>query len=106
MPTHYAFKIPDRTERLLRDYQELRSRKPGEADPAAAPRRKPSPPSKSQEDRVRAVIAALDDQGRWLSTGKIRTQDAPDAPAGNVISTDLFLRNASVLTQYLAATRP
>ena len=82
MPTHYAFKTPDRTERLLREYQELRAREPGRADPPAATSRKPSPPSKALEDRVQAAIAALDDQGRWLSTGKIRTQDAPDSPAG------------------------
>ena len=106
MPTHYAFKTPDRTERLVREYQELRARGPGRADPPAATSRKPALPSKTLEDRVQAAIAALDDQGRWLSTGKIRTQDSPDSPAGKVISTDLFVRNAALLTQYLGATRP
>ena len=81
-------------------------RGPGRADPPAATSRKPALPSKALEDRVQAAIAALDDQGRWLSTGKIRTQDSPDSPAGKVISTDLFVRNAALLTQYLAATRP
>ncbi len=106
MPTHYAFKTSDRTERLAREYQDLRARGPGRAAPPVASNRKPEVPSKTLEDRVKAAIAALDDQGRWLSTGKIRTQDAPDSPSGNVISTDLFVRNAASLTQYLAATRP
>ncbi len=106
MPTHYAFKTSDRTARLVREYQELRARGPGRTDSPVATSRKPALPSKTLEDRVQAAIAALDDQGRWLSTGKIRTEDSPDSPAGKVISTDLFVRNASVLTQYLAATRP
>jgi PelA/Pel-15E family pectate lyase len=106
MPTHYAFKTPDRTERLVREYQELRARAPGRAEPPLAATRKPALSSKTLEDRVQAAIAALDDQGRWLSSGKIRTQDSPDSPAGKVISTDLFVRNAALLTQYLAATRP
>jgi hypothetical protein len=106
MPTHYAFKTPDRTERLVRQYEELRARGPGRAEPTTATTRKPAPPSPAQEERVKAVIAALDDQGRWLSTGRIRTQDAPEASAGKVISTDTFVRNAAVLTEYLGATRP
>ena len=52
------------------------------------------------------MIATLDDQGRWLSTGQIRTLDSPDSPAGKVISSDLFVSNPGVLTQYLGATRP
>jgi hypothetical protein len=106
MPTHYAFKTPDRTERLVREYQDLRARGPGRADATAATSRKPPASSPALEERVKAAIAALDDQGRWLSAGRVRTVDPADAPAGKVISTDLFVRNAAVLTQYLAATRP
>jgi hypothetical protein len=106
MPTHYAFKTPDRTERLVREYQELRARGPGRADQTTAPSRRPSLPSKTLEERAKNAIAALDDQGRWLITGKIRTQDPPAAPAGKVISTDLFVRNAAELIRYLEATRP
>jgi hypothetical protein len=106
MPTHYAFKTADRTERLVREYNELRARGPERAEPTTTTNRKPSAPSAGLEERVQAVIAALDDQGRWLTTGRVRTQDPPEAPAGKVISTDVFVRNAAVLSQYLAATRP
>ena len=106
MPTHYAFKIPDRTERLVRDYQELRARGPGRDDPTVATTRKPSLPGKTLEDRVKTAIAALDAQGRWLIPGTIRTQTSPDAPPGRVLSIDLFVRNAALIAQYLGATRP
>ena len=51
------------------------------------------------------MIAALDDRGRWLSEGKVQPQN-PDSRPGKVIRTDLFVRNARVLTRYLSATRP
>jgi PelA/Pel-15E family pectate lyase len=106
MPTHYAFKTPDRTERLVREYQELRTRGAARAASGAdAAARKPSPPSPAVEERVKAVIDALDDQGRWLSDARSRPTN-PDGPSGRVISTDVFVRNAGVLTRYLAATRP
>jgi hypothetical protein len=105
MPTHYAFKTPDRTERLVREYEKLRTRgSAGTSARAGAAETKPDRPSPGDEARVKSVIAALDDQGRWLSDGRIRTQ--PDAPDEKVISTDLFIRNLRVLSQYLAATRP
>jgi len=101
MPTHYAFKTPDRTERLVRAYEELRARGSNRAE---APARKPARPSTSLEERVKSAIATLDNQGRWLIDGRIRSQ--PDAPEEKVISTDLFVRNLGALSQYLAATRP
>jgi hypothetical protein len=101
MPTHYAFKTPDRTERLVREAEDLRTRGPHRAEPAS---KNPKPPSDAVVERVKAAIAGLDDQGRWLSDGRIRT--APDAPAGKVIDIGLCVRNIGTLTQYLAATRP
>jgi hypothetical protein len=105
MPTHYSFKTPDRTDRLVREYEELRKSEPGRAgrDEGASPR--PSRPGQVGEDQVRAVIADLDDQGRWLSPGSVRPRN-PASPSGKVISTDRFIRNAAVLSRYLNATRP
>jgi hypothetical protein len=101
MPTHYAFKTPDRTERLVRQYEELRARGPEGAEPSRAPRM-----ARPSEDRVKEVITALDEQGRWLSPGRIRTAEPPDAPAGKVLDLSVFVRNAATLTSFLAATRP
>jgi hypothetical protein len=105
MPTHYAFKTPDRTERLVREYEQLRTRPPGPEDAKAKPGRKPTVPS-NLEERVKAAVASLDDQGRWLSTGVIRTQDPPNSSPGKVISADVFVRNITALAQYLGSASP
>ena len=47
------------------------------------------------ESRVRAIIAALDSDGRWIT--KFRGSDQ--------IRTDTFIGNMSVLADYLEATR-
>ena len=103
MPTHYAFKTSDRTERLVREYEELRT-KGRENAATGAPAGKPVRPNTSLEERVKSAISTLDNQGRWLINGRLRTQ--PGAPDEKVISTDLFVRNIGALSQYLATTRP
>jgi hypothetical protein len=103
MPTHYAFKTPDRTARIVREYEELRTRGTGPQDRTQA--KTPGRPGPPSEDQVKAVIAALDDQGRWLSTGNVRPRN-PDSVPEKMISTALFVRNVGVLTRYLGATRP
>jgi len=50
---------------------------------------------RSLEPRVRAVIADLDSQGRWL----VDNRGTP------TIRTDAFIRNIETLSEYLAATR-
>jgi hypothetical protein len=105
MPTHYSFKTSDRTDRIARDYEELRARKPGRVERAGRSAKTTVRPSKSQEDQVKSVIAELDDRGRWLSDAKVLPK-GPDGRSGKVISTDRFVRNARVLSRYLDATRP
>jgi hypothetical protein len=103
MPIHYAFKTSDRTERLAREYEGLRAkgREYGASEASAG---KPARPNPSLEGRVKSAISTLDDQGRWIIDGRIRTR--PGAPDEKVISTDLFVRNVGALSQYLATTRP
>jgi PelA/Pel-15E family pectate lyase len=105
MPTHYAFKTSDRTARIAGEHEELRARGPGREGLPNATTSNPTRPSKTLEARVKAVIAELDDQGRWLTAVKVLPEN-PDGAPEKVLSTDLFVRNVGVLSQYLGATRP
>ena len=99
MPTHYAFKVGDRTDDIAREYERLRAG--GPAGPDAPPRRPGRPP----EARVRDVIAALDERGRWVEEGRLRTHGDAD-PTRRVIESRTFVRNVETLARYLDATRP
>lgn len=104
LPTHYGFKVSGNLDAIEKELEALKKTPPppGGVKPAAkgTGRKKPSP---SQEAEVKKVLAALDDKGRWLEEGKMKTFD--DA-AGKVIDVRTFIKNANVLSAYLAATRP
>ncbi|WP_435018171.1 pectate lyase [Tundrisphaera sp. TA3] len=99
VPTHYAFKVNDGTATIARDYERALAK--GPVKPGSVARKPGRPP----EDRVRAVIAALDDQGRWVEEGRLRTHGKDD-PTRRVIEGRTFVRNAQTLSQYLLATKP
>ena len=99
MPTHYAFKVGDQTDSVAREYEHLRAG--GSAKPDSPPRRPGRPP----EGRVRAVIAALDERGRWVEEGRLRTHGDAD-PTRRVIDSRTFIRNVETLARYLDASRP
>ena len=73
-------------------------------------RSKPKPPtaeqrasrSQSMEAEVRAAIAALDAQGRWVTKGDLRRRNFD---FGDRIETAVFIRNARLLGDYLEAAR-
>jgi hypothetical protein len=109
MPTHYAFKVGNGTERIERDYQRLLKSGAGELrrEPSTGSRRasasrtaraKGSSPAVA---RVKAVIAALDDQGRWVEDGRLRYH-GDDDPVRRVIDCRTFIANVRILSSYLA----
>jgi hypothetical protein len=102
MPTHYAFKTSDRTERIVREYGQVR----GLAESGLKPVRRRRRPrlTRDLETRARAVIAALDDRGAWLESGRLNRKDA-EIGAGKIISTRTFIDNVGILSQYLAAAK-
>jgi hypothetical protein len=103
VPTHYAFKVSSRLDQIAREYERAKDLPPGGAKKEPAPPRgKPSP---AQEAEVRAVLAALDEQGRWVENGRLKYH-GPDDPTRRVIDSRTFVRNVGVLSRYLAATRP
>ena len=101
LPTHYGFKVQDRTERVEKDYQRLLATDPKKRK---APEKSTRPrPADGLEARVKTVLAALDERGRWVEAGRLRTHG--DDATKRIISAQTFITNLGVLSDYLAATR-
>ncbi len=73
-------------------------------------RQQPKPPTAEQkasrakalEERVRVVIAALDEQGRWVTRGDLKKRDFD---FHDRIETSVFIRNVELLSDYLEAAQ-
>lgn len=102
MPTHYAFKVGNSLDSIAREFERLSQTPPDQLNPPA--RRGPGKPSKSQESRVRSVLAALDSQGRWVENGRMKYQGDDDTTR-RVIDCRTFVANIRVLAGYLDNTR-
>jgi PelA/Pel-15E family pectate lyase len=105
MPTHYGFKVPSKLESLRKRYVKVKNAKPVDLDKERARLwgriERTSPPAASE---VRQIIAALDNRGAWVETGKLKyhpdkTKDRP------IISSATFARNLDLLTRYIASTK-
>jgi hypothetical protein len=89
-PQHYAFKVPDDTEQIRREYERLKTdRKPAS----------PKPPG-NLDPQAKRIIAAQDARGRWVESGRLR-HHGPNDPETNVIRTATFIRNVETLSRYL-----
>ena len=58
-------------------------------------------------DEVREIIAALDDQGRWVSkyTGERLVGQPKFRPGDEYLSSAVFSRNVETLSRFLASGR-
>lgn len=102
-PTHYSFKVGARLDRLERQYADLRTerdRKPANKDASRV--RRPT------AERVREIIADLDDQGRWISgkTGERLIGQPKFSPQEQFISSAVFCRNLETLSAIVASPQP
>lgn len=102
MPTHYAFKVPDRTETIAKEYEKAKAASPNDLKKPRKPERQKL--SADLASQAKAVIAALDDKGRWVTDGRLRYH-GPEDPTRRIIDTQTFVRNLNILTSYLAATK-
>lgn len=92
LPKHYGWKWPSRIEELeltLRQYK--RGRTPPPMAPSAA--------------AVTAIVSALDDDGRWISTynGERLVGQAKMAVGARYLSSEVFSNNLTTLSDYLLA---
>jgi hypothetical protein len=100
LPTHYGFKVASSLDAIAANYEELKRLDPAEL-------KKPGRPGRPQLsagliEQTKAVIARLDDRGRWVEDGRLRS----DAAARRIISCQTFIHNVGVLSNYLAASKP
>lgn len=93
LPTHYGFKVPSKLDEIAKEYDELLAAEPDVA------RQKSSRSSRAQEQRVREVIAALDEQGAWVTQGKLRYHQYE----GPILDMGVAVKNLIILAEYLAA---
>jgi hypothetical protein len=102
MPTHYSFKVADRTESIAREYERIRSLPARGRTPSA----KPAPRlTDALRTEVKAIVAAQDDRGRWVEEGRLRYHGTND-PTMHIIRCATFIRHVETLSRYLAAERP
>ena len=102
LPTHYGFKVGSKLDAIAKEYERVKNLPGAEKkEPRPATRGKPSA---SQIAEVNKVLAALDEKGRWVEDGRLRSH-GPDDPTRRIIDIRTFIRNVGVLSNYLAATR-
>ncbi|MXX36981.1 MAG: hypothetical protein F4Y91_20680 [Gemmatimonadetes bacterium] len=98
LPTHYAFKVGNRTDRIESLYQRIL--KEGR-ETILAERAQVRPVAAEQ---IQAIIDTLDPAGRWLEEGRLRNPEDRHAPiVTQVISCRTFNRNLTLLSQYVAS---
>lgn len=104
MPTHYGFKTGSKLDNIVREYDKVRDLSAADLERQRTKKPKISPPSQSQIDKVKGVIAALDDRGRWLETSSLKFDESGEPP-GKVINCQTFNSNVETLARYLGAVR-
>ncbi len=92
LPTHYAFKIPSRIDRLEARYQQ-----------ALLPAANPPGPRKPSDSRISTILETQDERGAWVQPGTMR--GFRKASPEGVIESETFLRNVRDLCDYLENVR-
>ena len=97
LPTHYAFKVSgSRIERVEALYNRVRAE--GREKILSERGRVTSPGA----DRVKEVIDALDDRGRWVEQGSLRNpENRRERIEAEILSCRTFIRNLGLLAHYV-----
>jgi PelA/Pel-15E family pectate lyase len=109
MPTHYAFKCGNWVPAMEDEYKRLLALDPEKLRAEAGSRKnksslRPGKVTRQMEERVRNVLAALDERGRWIDEGGLHYQ-GPGDQTRRILSTQTFINNLRVLSTYLAASQ-
>lgn len=103
LPTHYAFKVPDGTAAIAREYERLKSLPADQL--IVLGQTKPAKVTAEMIAEVQAVLAAQDARGRWVEDGGLKYH-RPKDPSLRVIRSETFTKNVELLSRYLSATSP
>jgi hypothetical protein len=99
MPTHYAFIIGSRLDRIETPYRRLL--KTDAKELAAAKRKTPPSPTPALIAQTRKVIGSMDRRGAWVKPGRLKAHKIE--PESGVIDCRTFINNVSTLCRFLAA---
>lgn len=103
-PTHYTFKMDPKLARIRREYEKLKATPAEKLNRPA--KRKPQSPGAVSTAKTKAVLAELDDRGRWLETGRLKTDPAPGGGDEPIIRSATFIKNVMVLCNCLEQADP
>ena len=95
VPTHYSFKVSDRTDAIEREYRKVLE------DRAARLSSRDKLPT---EGEIRSIIDAQEEDGRWVEDGRLRYHGGADSTR-RVIRCATFIRNMEMLSRFVAAAR-
>jgi hypothetical protein len=100
LPTHYAFKIGSKLDQISKEYDRLVKLSADDLKKKRPIERPRVTPALVAE--VEAALKALDSDGRWIESGKLRYH-GPDDTTNRVIESATFIRNVGILSRYLTA---
>jgi hypothetical protein len=103
MPTHYSFKVADRTDGVAREYEQLT--KLNQTEPKKPTKPAPQKTGPALVAEVKEIIAAQDARGRWVEGGGLKYHRPKDETA-RIITCATFIRNVRTLSRYLAVEQP
>jgi PelA/Pel-15E family pectate lyase len=97
LPNHYAFKVSGTSIDNIRSYYNRILKEGREAINNERTRIQ-----KTDQAEIRKIINSLDDQGRWIEKGRIKTTDKSNPYVeAEIISCQTFIRNLSLLSDYI-----
>ncbi len=103
MPTHYAFIVGSSINSIEAEYRKVLRTSLAKLNPPAKERTYRLTPS--VKERARAAAASMDERGAWVLQGRLKYH-GPDDDTTQVIDTKTFVRQATALAEYLAASKP
>jgi len=95
VPTHYAFKVGNRTKSLRKRFETLNSAS-GKEMSRQREKIETRKPHEVRPDEVAKIVGSIDGRGAWVETGKIEKR-----PAGHVISSETFCENVRTLAAFI-----
>jgi PelA/Pel-15E family pectate lyase len=101
LPNHYSFKVPGTPIEMVKSYYNRILEKGRDTILAEQNRIK-----KIDPDKIREIINSLDEKGRWLEKGRLKTNDARNPYVeAEILSTETFVSNLSQLSTFLKSRK-
>jgi hypothetical protein len=102
MPTHYAFKVGSKLDRIASEYEELASIPTDELEVRKSTTElQPPRLSNSLAKQAEQAVESLDDRGACVEEGTLRYHEDDDTT--EVVTSQTFIRNLRTLAEYIGA---